>query len=64
MRNINAEPEFFKNYLDSKPFCEKNRFTGSSSRMFSMSSPNSNMNLDNQISVNKISKKISLYKTY
>jgi hypothetical protein len=44
MRNINAEPAFFKNYLDSKPFSENYRFTGSSSTIFSISSPNLNIN--------------------
>ena len=28
MRNINDEPAFFKNYLDSKPFSENDRFKG------------------------------------
>jgi hypothetical protein len=44
MRNINAEPAFFKNYLDSKPFSENYRFTGSSSTILSISSPKLNIN--------------------
>jgi hypothetical protein len=42
MRNINAEPAFFKNYLDSKPFSENYRFTGLSLTILSISSPKFN----------------------
>jgi hypothetical protein len=44
MRNINAEPAFFKNYLDSKPFSENYKLTGLSSKILSRSSPKFNIN--------------------
>jgi hypothetical protein len=64
MRNISAEPIFFKNYLDSKPFSENFKLTGLSSTILSKSSPIFNINKGSHISVNKMSKKISLNKTY
>jgi hypothetical protein len=42
-RIINADPAFFKNYFELKPFSENYRLTDSSSTLMSISSPKYNI---------------------